>query len=122
MGEAFHLGGWGMYPTSIFGLLLIAASIRYAMSPERRFVPLQVSLGIMTLTSGGLGFVTGMIKSALAIYGAPADMRWIWVVGMGESLNNVALALALLTIGAIAASVGALRIAREAPPAGKLAA
>lgn len=118
MGEAFHLGGWGMYPTSVFGLLLIAAAIRYAMSPERRFVPLQVSLGIMTLASGGLGFVTGMIKSALAIDGAAADMRWIWVVGMGESLNNVALALALLTIGALAASLGALRIARGAPVTG----
>jgi hypothetical protein len=122
MSEAFHMGGWGMYPTSIFGVLLIVATIRYAMSPERRFVPLQVSLGIMTLASGCLGFVTGLIKSTMAISGAGPDMRWIWVVGMGESLNNVALALALLTIGSIAASVGALRIARETAPAARLAA
>jgi hypothetical protein len=123
MGEAFHMGGWGMYPTALFGLMLVAASIRYAMSPERRFVPIQVSLGIVTLASGGLGFVTGMIKSALAIEGAGPDKRWIWVLGMGESLNNLALALALLTVGALAASVGALRLAREVPPSGgKLAA
>jgi hypothetical protein len=123
MGDAFHMGGWGMYPTLVFGLLLVTASIRYAMSPERRFVPLQVSLGMVTMASGGLGFVTGMIKSALAIEGAGPDRRWIWVLGMGESLNNVALALALVTVGAIAASVGAVRLAREVPSTGdKLAA
>jgi hypothetical protein len=115
MGEAFHMGGWGMYPTSIFGLMLVAASIRYAMSPERRFVPIQVSLAIVTMASGGLGFVTGMIKSVLAIEGAGPDRRWIWVLGVGESLNNLALALALVTVGALVASVGALRLAREVP-------
>ena len=118
--EAFHLGGFGMFPTAIFGLMLIAASIRYAGSPERRFIPLQVSLGVMTLAAGGFGFVTGLIKSALAIEGAGPDHRWIWVVGMGEALNNVALALLLLTIAAIASSIGALRIAR-APASSALA-
>ncbi len=122
MSEAFHMGGWGMYPTAFFGLLLVAAAIRYAMSPERRFVPIQVSLAIVTLASGGLGFVTGMIKSALAIEGAGPDKRWIWVLGMGESLNNVALAFALLTLAGLAASVGALRLARAVPEGRKAAA
>src|SRR5690348_5351015 len=66
MSEAFHMGGWGMYPTLVFGILLVAASVRYAISPERRFVPLQVSLGILTLVGGGLGFITGTIKSFMA--------------------------------------------------------
>jgi hypothetical protein len=116
MVEAFHLGGWGMFPTAIFGLMLVAAGVRYAVSPERRYVPLLVSLGVMTLAAGSLGFVTGLIKSALAIPGAGPDSRWIWVVGMGEALNNVALALLLTTLASVASSVGALRIAREATP------
>jgi hypothetical protein len=121
--EAFHLGGWGMFPTTLFGVLLLAASIRYAFSPDKRFVPLQVSLGIITLASGGLGFVTGVIKSFMAIDGVGADMKWIWMLGVGESLHNVAAAFALVTIGAIAASIGAYRIARAAPSAaGSLAA
>jgi hypothetical protein len=115
MGDMFKMGGFGMFPTAIFGLLLVASSIRYALAPERRFVPLQASLGVMTLASGSLGFVLGLIKSTLAIEGAGPDKRWIWVVGMGEALNCVALALGLLTIAALAASVGALRIARSEP-------
>lgn len=113
MGEAFRNGGWGMFPTTLFGVLMIAAAIRYAMSPEKRLVPLQVSLGIMTLASGGLGFVTGAIKSFQAMGEVAADKRWIWMLGIGESLNNVALAFGMLTIAAIAASLGALRIARS---------
>jgi hypothetical protein len=116
MMEAFKMGGWGMFPTLIFGLLMVGASVRYAISPERRFVPLQITLGIMTLVAGGLGFVTGTIKSFLAMGEVTADNRWIWMLGLGESLNNVALALALIALGTLAATVGAYRLARLVPP------
>lgn len=115
MGRAFMDGGWGMIPTSLFGLLLLAAAIRYAMSPEARYVPLQLSLGIMTLAAGGLGFTTGLIKSVSVLGKVEPDQRWIWLLGMGESLNNIALALALVTLSAIAASVGAYRLSRALP-------
>ena len=121
MVDAFHRGGWGMIPTALFGLLLIAASVRYAISPERRFVPLQVTLGIMTLASGGLGFATGLIKSISSVETATSDLRFIWVLGMGESLNNVALALGLHTLGAIAASVGAWRLSLSRETVGVVA-
>jgi hypothetical protein len=122
MREAFYMGGWGMYPTLVFGLLMIAASVRYAVRPERRFVPLQVSLGLVTFLAGSLGFVTGVIKSFLAMGEVTADRRWIWLLGTGEALNCVGLALTLLIIGSLAASVGALRIARGLPEPGGSAA
>jgi hypothetical protein len=116
MGEAFHLGGWGMYPTLLFGVLLLAASVRYAVKPERRFIPLQISLGILTLAAGSLGFVTGLIKSTLALSEVKPDDRWIWVLGMGEALHCVALALTLVVLAALAAAVGTLRFTRMSPP------
>lgn len=115
MREAFYLGGWGMYPTLVFGVLMVAASIRYAISPERRFVPLQVTLGVLTITAGVLGFVTGMIKVFLAMGEVQPDQRWIWMLGAGEALNCVGLALCLTVLSMLAASVGAFRFARMAP-------
>ena len=49
------------------------------------------------------------------------SVTWNLPLGVGESLHNVAAAFALVTIGAIAASIGAYRIAR-APKAAGLAA
>jgi hypothetical protein len=116
MDQAFHNGGWGMYPTLVLGTLMIAASIAYALRPERQLVPLQISLGIMTLVVGSLGFVTGVIKSLTAIHQVPAEQRFIWLIGLGESLNNVALALTLVALGALAISVGAFRLAVAPAP------
>ena len=45
---------------------MLAACVRYAISPEQRFVPLQVCLGILTLMGGALGFVTGIVLSQVA--------------------------------------------------------
>jgi uncharacterized BrkB/YihY/UPF0761 family membrane protein len=78
---------------------------------------LQISLGIMTLVAGSLGFVTGLIKSLGAIHQVPEDQRFIWLIGLGESLNNVALALILVVLAALMISVGALRIALGNPRA-----
>lgn len=111
--NAFREGGFPMIPTALIGLLLVAASIRYAITPERRYVPLQLSLGIMTLASGGLGFVMGVMKSVQYLSNVPASDRWIWAVGVGESLNNLALSFAMITLAALAASVGSARIARR---------
>ena len=110
--EAFRLGGFGMIPTFLFGVLSVVAALRYAAKPEQRQVPVQLALAGLTLSAGGLGFVTGMIKSFMAVGEVPADQRWIWLIGAGESLHNIALALALVTIGAMASTVGAVRFAR----------
>ena len=113
--DAFRMGGWGMAPTALFGLLLLAASIRYLVSPDRRFIPLQLSLGIMTIASGALGFVTGVMRSLSHIGEVAPDKRWIWAYGVSESMNNLALALALITLAAVAASVGAYRFSQLRP-------
>lgn len=117
MVEAFCLGGWGMYPTAFFGLLLIGASLRYAVKPEARVVPLQITLGLLTLFAGTLGFVTGLIACFSHMSGVAAEgsAKWIPLIGAAEALYNVALALALVIIAVLATSIGAARIARGEP-------
>ena len=115
MSEAFRLGGWGMYPTLICGILLIGAGILYAVKPQKRFVPLLISVGTMTFVSGLLGFTTGVIRSLMYIGQVGPDKRYVALIGVAESMVNIAFALVFLMLAAIAAGIGAARIARSLP-------
>ena len=110
----FRDGGFPMWITMVFGLLAIGASARYALQPVRRYVPLMTSLGVMTLISGAFGLTTGLIKSLQALPHVGPDQRWIWMVGLGESLQNVAFALTLVAVATGAAVVGTWRLSRLA--------
>lgn len=112
MAHWFQLGGFPMWFTLVFGVVTIAASVRYAARPERRYVPLTISLGAMTLLNGAFGFVAGLIMSLNGLPKAAADQRWVWMVGLGESLVNVAFALALVGLATMAMVVGTWRLAR----------
>jgi hypothetical protein len=114
MMEAFEAGGWGMYPTLLAGVGLLVASLMYARHPEARYVPLMVTLGLFTLFAGGLGFCTGLI-SLLHYYTSHQAEHGpiVLFAGLKEALHNVALALLLITVSALSASVGALRLARQ---------
>ncbi len=125
MTNFFRDGGWGMYPTTIFGVLLVAASLAYAIFPQRRFVPLVVSMGVVTFGSGCLGCVTGFVNTFRYVGEVAADKQHaITLLGIAESLNNVVLAFMFLVFTSLIVSVGALRqglskkeAAAEAPKA-----
>jgi len=108
--EAFRMGGWAMMPTALMGTLLVAAAVKWAIRPEARLVPLQIALAILTLSTGALGFVTGLIVSATALGSVPPEkVVQIAAIGFGESLCGVALALAMIALAAAAGTIGAVR-------------
>jgi hypothetical protein len=117
--DQFHDGGWGMYPTLVFGILLLGVAVNYAVSPERRLVPLLVALNVATLVSGALGFVSGVIVTANALSSEgitqPTNISFF---GVGEALNNVAFALLLVMVGTMASTVGAWKLSRHPESAG----
>jgi hypothetical protein len=111
--ESFRNGGLGMFPTLVFGVLLLAAAVRYAVKPEVRWVPLQIALAVLTFTTGLLGFVTGVIVTTQHLSELPADrVTLIGAIGFGESLHNVGLALLLMMLAGLLTSVGAVRLTR----------
>jgi hypothetical protein len=103
---AYHQGGWGMYPTTFMGLVLLAAAVRYARNPNRQRLFFARHLSALVALSGTLGFITGVIKTFTNL---PSDELYIAFIGVGESLNNVALAVALMICARIITSVGAAR-------------
>jgi hypothetical protein len=113
MGEAFRLGGWGMYPTLFVGIVLVLAAGRFALArggARARLAPI-VGLGVLVTLTSALGFVTGIIKTTLGA-GQIADAGergGVIVTGFGESLNNIGLGLCLLVIATIAVCVGLAR-------------
>ncbi len=110
----YAAGGFGMYPTSLFGFFLVSASVIYALRPERRFLLLAVCLAFLTLGSGALGFTTGMVNTFHYLEKVPVDQRgMIAALGCGESLNNVVLALIFFTLACLVVSVGAFRAIRR---------
>jgi hypothetical protein len=113
----FRDGGWGMYPTAIFGFALIAASVLLALRPERRFAVLVGTLGLLTLGAGVLGTATGLITTFRYLARVPeADQFKIAALGCAESLNNLVFALMLGVLATLLASIAALRAARANTP------
>ena len=107
MQEAFRLGGWGMYPTAIVGLVLVTAAVQFARAPERGGLPLVKRLGVLTLLVSTLGFVSGVVRSFTSV--GDAHEAVYALVGFGESLVNVGFGLFLLVIATSATCIGMFR-------------
>jgi hypothetical protein len=119
MREAFHQGGWGMYPTTIVGLFVIIAAARYAMQPDRRRLAIVRTLSVLTFLVATLGFVTGVIRTFISAAGVDVhELGGCVVAGVGESLNNLGLGLVLLVIATLATVVGRVRSGAAAGAAG----
>lgn len=116
MFEFFDEGGWTMYPTMLFGLLAVLASLLLAVRPEARFVPMFVSLCALTFATGFLGTlwgVTGLVKASANA--DPADVKMIMTACATQALNSLLLASLFLVIGILGATSGAVRFAVTRP-------
>jgi hypothetical protein len=114
MGNAFHLGGWGMYPTAIAVLVLVAAAIRYALKPDARKNPLLRQLSLLSFTVGALGTVTGTIRAFTSI--EDGSQSYYAIIGLGEALHCVAFGICGVVLGGIFIAIGRARLASK--PAG----
>jgi hypothetical protein len=110
MREAFHLGGWGMYPTLVAGLILMFSAIQYARHPEAARLRVVRFLSVLVMLTSCLGFVSGVIKTCTSV--SPAlgpDLGMIVITGIGESLTNIGAGLVWLVMSTIVATFGAAR-------------
>jgi hypothetical protein len=109
-------GGFGMYPTLLFGAALCALSVRFARTPDRRMAGLLVCLNWLTFSAGALGFVTGIAKMSFGLAAPDVDERGrIAFEGLRESASPLLLALILIVVSATAAAVGAWKLSERMP-------
>lgn len=117
MASFFSEGGYGMIPVLLFGFLTIAAAVLYLLRPERRFGGLALALGCTTAAAGTLGFAMGLMNVFRYIGDVPAEKHTLILsLGTAESLPNIVLAMFLLVIAGLIASIGAFRTARLPSP------
>ena len=106
----FAAGGWGMYPTMVFGFLLLATTVLHALRPEPRFQRLSSVLGIATFASGLLGTIVGICNSAHYLDQVPpVDQLKTFALGCEESLHNLVLALIIILLATLITAVSSVR-------------
>jgi hypothetical protein len=111
----FAAGGWPMYPTSVGGFHLVAASLLYAWRPERKTARLLIPLSAVTFAAGLLGTTSGMCQSLHYIPRVPeANQLTILALGCEESLHDLVLALILLMLAGVLSAIGMVRRAPNA--------
>lgn len=105
-------GGWGMYPVLFFGIatLIVAGRQLIRHDPHRNLTAMW--LMALTLMAGVIGTATGMQTSSSALH--LTDDKWIWFVGLQESLNNMVSAGVMVNLAILMMLAAHLR---AAPPA-----
>ena len=113
MTDFIRLAGWPIYPILALGLGCFAVSVRHAIVPQRSLVPLGVALGLATFFFGVLGTVLGVQITIEGISHVEPERRWIFLIGLSESLCCLKGALLCLLPATLAAGVGAWKMSRR---------
>jgi hypothetical protein len=115
-------GGWGMYPTMLFGFFLAVSSMLTLLRPARSWAVIAL-LGVVTLCSGVLGTSMGIINTfrhASASNEDVGNLLRLSLGGVAESLNNMVLAFVIVVPCTLVCIVAAWKASRPpvAAPAG----
>lgn len=113
--DFFRAGGFGMWFVLLFGLIDLVVAGLFAARPERRRVGIIVALGAATLFSVGNAVASDLAAVCTHVPGNPEwanspHVHLIIMQGIAESLTPAVLGCSLLTLVALAVSVGYRRL------------
>lgn len=101
-------GGPLIWLVLILGAIALVAAGR-AFAQGGRQVPLAIGAAVATLTMALLNTVLGFQKSVSGLGQVAADKRWIYLVELEESLNNMVVALLVALLVSLLLAAGAYR-------------
>lgn len=119
--EFIREAGWGIFPVLIFGALSLGAAVQYVRTRSAEWLALLCALSVLTLLAGALGTATGLQASARYIGDVSLDEKWIFLIGLRESLNNATAALVIVTVDALLVCVALARAIGSPPTRAALA-
>ena len=106
-------GGFGMYPTTFWGFLLLLYAGLYVLRPQERFLRAVAILACMTLVTGALGTAIGFMTAfRYAATVAPELAARSACYGAAMSIHVVVLAFLLVIVSGIITGAGSWRQAR----------
>ncbi len=106
----YEVGGWGMYPTTFFGFLLLLSACIYMFRPERRFLPVVVTTGILTFSAGLVATFSGLkIGFTYVQYVDPGKAAQVAALAVAHASSNIVFALILVILGGMATLKGIIR-------------
>jgi len=112
-GDFFAEGGWGMYPTLVFGLSAVGGAVWFVLKPEPRRLAFTAAMwltlvsAIVHATWTDLAAVMGFLAEASQKPDAPVVQ--ILFTGLKESTRPGALGGLFLTLTLLVVALGALR-------------
>jgi hypothetical protein len=117
MFTAFLLGGFGMYPILVTGLILIVASVRYAIDTEPIRLRFIMATAVAMLAIMLFWTVLDIILMLKAMYdpseAAGKELRDAFAHGLSAVLNQWALGLLDMTVASIVVAIGVYRSGRR---------
>src|SRR5262249_41497155 len=113
MSDLIREAGWPVFPILLLGGGALLVALRHAAIPQRSLVPLALGLIAATVVMGFFGTALGMQASAEAIGRVEPERRWIFLIGLKESLGCLDVALALALPACLGLGWGSYRVARR---------
>jgi hypothetical protein len=113
--EFIKAAGWGIYPVMAFGIAAMLVAVQQLRAPGAGRVTTAGWLMGLTAMAGVLGTATGVQMSARYIHQVSNDKKWIFLLGLDESLNNLVGAVVLITFTMLLLLAGHVR--HQAQPA-----
>lgn len=108
MTQFLNDAGPPVWPVLVLTLAALAASILHLRSRRAGHRSLAVGLVGAALAGGLLGTVLGFQRAVTPLGEVAAESRWIFLLGLGESLNNLVVALAGALLVSLALGIGSL--------------
>lgn len=108
--DFYYNGGYGMYPTTLFGFVLVLAACLHFFRPEGRYLPIVVTTACLTVAWGVLGTLTAlMVVFRFVQHVDAADQLRVAILGCAEAINNLVLGLLLAMAGGLVTLAGVVR-------------